>query len=129
INSRAQKQVDVGEIYRAPTASTVAATSDSACLDVPGESCLRNPLREICTVGSVREETSRWCQGAPSWKRRTQPREPTAYRDSSTRRAVAKCRRESGYSLEFGPNARLRPLPACRPDRIFRGIRYSGNRC
>ena len=40
--------------------------------------CLRNPLREICTVGSVREETSRWCHGEPkrarSWKRRTQPR-------------------------------------------------------
>jgi hypothetical protein len=39
---------------------------------------LRNPLREICTVGSVREETSRWCHGEPkrarSWKRRTQPR-------------------------------------------------------
>src|SRR2546425_8791714 len=45
------------------------------CLDVPGESCLRNPLREICTVESVREETSRWCHGEPkrarSWKRRT----------------------------------------------------------
>jgi hypothetical protein len=50
--------------------------------DIPGRTrrvCLRNPLREICTVGSVREETSRWCHGRPqraqSWKRRTQPKE------------------------------------------------------
>jgi hypothetical protein len=39
---------------------------------------LRNPLREIRTVGSVREELSRRCHGGPkrarSWKRRTQPR-------------------------------------------------------
>src|ERR1035438_7630520 len=74
----ARKPVDVGEIYRAPSTSSVAAASDPPCLDVPGESCLRNPLREICTVGSVREEISRWCHGGPkrarSWKRRTQPR-------------------------------------------------------
>jgi len=37
-------------------ASPFTVTSDSTSLDVPGESCLRNPLREICTVGSVREE-------------------------------------------------------------------------
>ena len=69
---------DVGAIYRASTSSSVAAASDSPCLDVPGESCLRNPLREICTVGSVREEISWWCHGGPkrarSWKRRTQSR-------------------------------------------------------
>jgi hypothetical protein len=74
----AWKPVDVGEIYRAPSTSSVAAASDPTCLDVPGESCLRNPLREICTVGSVRGEISRWCHGGPkrarSWKRRTQPR-------------------------------------------------------
>lgn len=55
----------------------IAATSDSPCLDVTGESCLRNPLRGICTVGSVRE-ISRWCHGGPkrarSWKRGIQPR-------------------------------------------------------
>jgi hypothetical protein len=33
-----------------------AAASDSPFLGVTGESCLRNPRREICTVGSVREE-------------------------------------------------------------------------
>src|ERR1044071_6424846 len=69
----------MGEIYRAPSTSSVAAASDLPYLDVTGESSLRNPLREICTVGSVREETSRWCHGRPkrarSWKRRTQPRE------------------------------------------------------
>ena len=77
-SSHARKPVDVGAIYRAPTTSSVAAASDSPCLDVTGESCLRNPLREICTVGSVREELSRWGHGGPkrarSWKRRIQPR-------------------------------------------------------
>jgi hypothetical protein len=74
----AREPADVGEIYRAPSSASSAAASDSTSLDVPGESGLRNPLREICTVGSVREETSRWCHGRPkrarSWKRRTQPR-------------------------------------------------------
>ena len=77
-STHARKPVDVGEIYRAPSTSSVAAASDLPCLDVTSESSLRNPLREICTVGSVREETSRWCHGRPkrarSWKRRTQPR-------------------------------------------------------
>src|ERR1700756_6059677 len=77
-SSHARKPDDVGAICRASTTSSVAAASDSPCLDVTGESCLKNPLREICTVGSVREETSRWCHGRPkrarSWKRRTQPR-------------------------------------------------------
>ena len=61
----------------------VAAASNSPCLDVTGESCLRNPLREICTVGSVREEISRWCQGGPkrarSWQRRTTSLVPEAF--------------------------------------------------
>lgn len=77
-SSRARKSVDMEAICRAPTTSSVAAASDSPCLDVTGESRLRNPLRKICTVGSVREEISRWCHGGPkrarSWKRRTQPR-------------------------------------------------------
>ena len=50
-SSHARKPNDVGEIYRAASTLSVAATSDSPCLDVTGESCLRNPLREICTVG------------------------------------------------------------------------------
>src|SRR5262252_5744692 len=77
-SSHARKPDDVGTIHRASTTSSVAATSDSPCLDVTGESGLRNPLREICTVGSVREEPSRWCHGGPkrarSWKQRIQPR-------------------------------------------------------
>jgi len=47
---------DVGEIQTTPSSVSFAVTSASTSLDVPGESCLRNPLREICTVGSVREE-------------------------------------------------------------------------
>jgi hypothetical protein len=78
-SSHARKPDDVGTIHRASTTSSVAATSDSPRLDVTGESCLRNPLREICTVGSVREEISGWCHGGPkrarSWKRRIQPRQ------------------------------------------------------
>src|SRR4030095_3184976 len=77
-SSHRRKPDDVGAIHRASTTSSVAATSDSPCLDVTRESCLRNPLREICTAGSVREEISRRCHGGPkrarSWKRRTQPR-------------------------------------------------------
>src|SRR5580700_4112500 len=73
----AMESDDVGEIQETPSSASVAAASDSTSLDVPGESGLRNPLREICTVGSGREE-SRWCHGGPkrarSWKRRIQPR-------------------------------------------------------
>ncbi len=91
-SSHARKPVDVGAIYRAPTTSSVAAASDSPCLDVPGESGLRNPLREICTVGSVREEISRWCQGGPNGHEAGNggysQGKPIAYRDSSTRRDV-----------------------------------------
>src|SRR4030095_8567394 len=52
----AREPDDVGEIQTTPSSVSVAVTSDSTFLDVPGESRLRNPLREICTVGSVREE-------------------------------------------------------------------------
>src|SRR5437870_8203959 len=50
----AREPDDVGEIQTPPSSVSFAVTSDSTSLDVPGESCLRNPLREICTVGSVR---------------------------------------------------------------------------
>ena len=86
----AREPDDVGEIQTAPSQVSFALASDSTSLDVPGEPCLRNPLREICTVGSVGEETSRWCHGRPkrarSWKRRIQPRKTYTYRDSFTRR-------------------------------------------
>jgi hypothetical protein len=79
----ARKPIDAGAIYRAPSTSSVAAATDPTCLEVIGETCLRNPLREICTVGSVREETSRGCHGGPkrarSWKRRTQPRKTYSF--------------------------------------------------
>ena len=55
----ARKPIDAGAIYRAPSTSSVAAATDPTCLEVIGETCLRNPLREICTVGSVRGEPSR----------------------------------------------------------------------
>jgi Transposase domain (DUF772) len=41
----------VGEIYRAPSTSSVAAATDPTCLEVIGESCLRNPLR-LLLIGS-----------------------------------------------------------------------------
>ncbi len=47
----AREPADVGEIYPTPSSSSSAVASDSTSLDVPGELCLTNPLREICTVG------------------------------------------------------------------------------
>jgi Transposase domain (DUF772) len=41
----------VGEIYRAPSTSSVAAATDPTCLEVIGESCLRNRLR-LLLIGS-----------------------------------------------------------------------------
>jgi hypothetical protein len=46
----AREPDDVGAMQTTPSSVSFAVTS------VPGEPCLRNPLREICTVGSVREE-------------------------------------------------------------------------
>jgi hypothetical protein len=73
-----RQPVDVGAIYRASPTTSVAATSDQPCLEVTSESCLRNPLQEIRTVGSVREELSWGAMVLPkrarSWKRRIQPR-------------------------------------------------------
>ena len=48
---------DVEPLHGNPTAASVVATPDHALLE-NGEYCLRKPLREICTVGSVRGETS-----------------------------------------------------------------------
>ncbi len=73
---------------------SVAAASDSTSLDVPGESCLRNPLREICTVGSVREEYPGGAMadlnGLEAGNGGHSRGKPTAYRNSSTRRDVEK---------------------------------------
>src|SRR3984893_3663680 len=55
-SSHAREPADVGGREPTPASASSAAASDPPCLDVPGESGLRNPLREICTVGSVREE-------------------------------------------------------------------------
>src|SRR2546429_3941112 len=60
------------------SADTLCCNLGLEASDLNSESRLRNPLREICTVGSVREEPSRWCHGGPkrarSWKRRILPR-------------------------------------------------------
>src|ERR1700739_868283 len=47
---------DVGAIHGHSPSPPPVATSYHALLGYDGESCLRNPLREICTAGSVREE-------------------------------------------------------------------------
>jgi hypothetical protein len=61
--SHAWKDADMGEIQNSFAAVSAAATQDHPYLDGGGESRLKNPLREICTAGSVREETF----GKPRW--------------------------------------------------------------
>src|SRR4029453_17955583 len=89
-SSHARKPDDVGAIHRASTTSSVAATSDSPCLHVTRESCLRNPLREICTAGSVREENPGGSMvdlnGHETGNGGHSQAKPKAYRDSSARR-------------------------------------------
>ena len=48
----------VGPVCGNPTSASAVATLDHSCLGGRGESRLKNPLREICTVGSVRGEIS-----------------------------------------------------------------------
>ena len=48
------KAADVGKVCKHPTSVPAAATSDHT--GPGGESRLKNPLREICTVGSVKGE-------------------------------------------------------------------------
>src|SRR5215472_9862578 len=50
------KAADVGKVCRNATSAPTAATSDYTYLGGRRESRLKNPLREICTVGSVRGE-------------------------------------------------------------------------
>src|ERR1700733_15903360 len=47
---------DVGTVCSHPAAIPVSATSDHPYLGGSDEYALRNPLREICTAGSVRGE-------------------------------------------------------------------------
>jgi hypothetical protein len=49
-----RKAADVGKVCRNPTSVPAATTSDQTGLGERRESRLKNPLREICTVGSVR---------------------------------------------------------------------------
>src|SRR5262252_7668902 len=51
---------DVGTIYCYPAPVSVDATSGHTLLGGRGEARLKNPLREICTAGSVRGETLHW---------------------------------------------------------------------
>src|SRR5215470_20132772 len=53
-SSHAREAVDVGAISRTPAPAPVVATADHPLLGGSGESRLKNPLREICTAGSVR---------------------------------------------------------------------------
>jgi hypothetical protein len=48
--SHSRAHVDVGEICGNPAPAPVVATSDHHSLGERGESRLKNPLREICTV-------------------------------------------------------------------------------
>jgi len=59
----AWKAADVGEVQRYPAPVSATATSDHTCLGGRRVSRLKNPLREICTVGSVRGEIpdEPWC--------------------------------------------------------------------
>src|SRR2546429_9824780 len=76
----ARAMADVGEIRGNPATASVVATADDAFLGGCGEHGLKNPLREICTVGSVRGEimvSHGGLKRARNWKRWRQPR--TAY--------------------------------------------------
>jgi hypothetical protein len=53
----------VGEISSDPAAASATSTSDHAFLGKRREVSLKNPLREICTAGSVRGENP----GEPRW--------------------------------------------------------------
>src|SRR5215831_16288061 len=100
----ARDHADVGEICRTPGPVPVVATSDHALLGGRGESRLKNPLREICTAGSVRGEKQMGHGGpkrARSWKRRTEPRK--AYR-SWRSHGTASSRRRSEAGRRPGRN-------------------------
>src|SRR5437773_6015812 len=94
------------------SADTLCCNLGSAALDLNRESRLRNPLREICTVGSVREEPPGGAMvdlngheaGNGGYSQGT----PTAYRDSSTRRAkgAARTASESRHRFHSGSGAK-----------------------
>src|SRR5262249_21790329 len=56
------KAADVGKVRRNPTSVSSPTTTDHTRLGGRREARLKNPLREICTVGSVRGES----QGRPT---------------------------------------------------------------
>lgn len=79
--TNARETAHVGEVRRSPVPISAGAAPDHTLLGESRESRLKNPLREICTVGSVRGECLMNHGGpkrARSWKRRIQPR--NAYR-------------------------------------------------
>jgi len=76
-SSHTWQTADVGTVSRNLAPVSAAATSDHTCLGGRRESRLKNPLREICTVGSVRGRTPASHGGlkrARSWKRWIQPK-------------------------------------------------------
>src|SRR6266566_668272 len=73
----ARAMADVGEIRGNPATASVVETADHALLGGCGEHGLKNPLREICTVGSVRGEimvSHGGLKRARNWKRWRQPK-------------------------------------------------------
>src|SRR6266566_695641 len=73
----ARAMADVGEIRGNPATASVVATADHALPGGCGEHGLKNPLREICTVGSVRGEimvSHGGLKRARNWKRWRQPK-------------------------------------------------------
>ena len=80
---------DVGTFWGNPPSVSVATPSDHPLLGRSGESRLKNPLRKICTAGSVRGEIA-LSHGRPirarSWKRRIEAKERLPLRVVSSTR-------------------------------------------
>src|SRR5215469_13236496 len=79
---------------------------------------LTNPLREICTVGSVREESPKRHDGpkrARSWKRRRQPRKVYSASGLLYSAAREEVGRHSGHLRELPVREDLRSGSASAP--------------
>src|SRR6266705_1284621 len=101
-SSHTRATADVGEICGNPAPASVVATSDHTGLGGNGESRLKNPLRKICTAGSVRGEILTSHGGlnrARNWKRWKQPKKTY----SSTRSPLL------GERFRFDPQSVAHP--------------------
>src|SRR5260370_42138622 len=91
---------DVGEICRNPAPVSVVAAADHTHLGGSGESRLKNPLRKICTAGSVRGEILMSHGGlnrARNWKRWIQPKNTYSSTRSPLLGGAAGCCRCCGF--------------------------------